>query len=137
MPSHHYLLISTLESLVDSMVNGAMQGEDELSVVGSPTEAVALMQKALPDAVLWAMDTRDEDAVVACRTLRRISPAPIVMLVSRSAGEQILRGYRLGADAHITIPCDRREFTARVQAVLRRASATRGSPATAAETLRG
>jgi DNA-binding response OmpR family regulator len=98
-----------------------MSAGDELDTACDAAEAVRVMASAPPDAVLWAMDTADEEAVISCRTLRRHSRAPIVMLVQPEAREQVLRGYRLGADAHIPIPCDRREFRARVQAVLRRA----------------
>ncbi len=120
MSVHHYLLIAGNNTLANSMVSAAMGAEDELSTVQNPFEAVRMLEHGQPDAVLWAMDASDEEGVVACRILRRYSHAPIVMLVSSTAKEYILRGYRLGADAHISIPCDRREFNARVKAVLRR-----------------
>jgi DNA-binding response OmpR family regulator len=122
MNPRRYLLISSADSVANSMVSAALKAEDELETARDPAEAVQLMRQAPPDAVLWAMDPADEESVVACRTLRRQSQAPIVMLVSPNAKEQVLRGYRLGADAHIAIPCDRREFSARVSAVLRRAA---------------
>ncbi len=120
MSAHHYLLIAGNNTLVNALVSSAMGSDDQLFTARDPLEAVRLMESAQPDAVLWAMDASDDEAVVACRTLRRHSHAPIVMLISSGAKENILRGYRLGADAHIPIPCDRREFTARVKAVLRR-----------------
>ncbi len=104
------------------MVSAAMAADDQLATARDPFEAVQLIESAPPDAVLWDVDTRVEDAVVACHTLRRHSQAPIVMLVSAYAQEEVLRGYRLGADAHIPIPCDRREFSARFHAILRRMS---------------
>ncbi len=120
MSAHHYLLIAGNNTLVNAMVSAAMASDDELFTARDPLEAVRLLESAQPDAVLWAMDPSDEEAVVSCRTLRRHSHVPIVMLVSSATQENILRGYRLGADAHIPIPCDRREFRARVRAVLRR-----------------
>jgi DNA-binding response OmpR family regulator len=115
-----YLLISGTETSAHALVRAVMGADDELAVARDPLEAVGLIQNAQPDAVLWAMDALDEESVVACRTLRRHSQAPIVLLVNSSAKEDVLRGYRLGADAHIAMPCDRREFNARVKAVLRR-----------------
>jgi DNA-binding response OmpR family regulator len=115
-----YLLISRTDTSAKALVRAVMDKNDELAVARDPLEAVGLMQRAQPDAVLWAMDTMDEESVVACRTLRRHSQAPIVLLVDSSAKEDVLRGYRLGADVHIAMPCDRREFNARVRAVLRR-----------------
>jgi DNA-binding response OmpR family regulator len=72
------------------------------------------------DAVLVAFEEQDDEAAILCRTVRRFSNAPIVMLVNRTTRDQVTRGYRLGADAHIELPCDPREFRARVSAVLRR-----------------
>lgn len=120
MNPRRYLLISGTDTSAKALVRAVMDTNDVLAVARDPLEAVGLMQNAPPDAVLWAMDTIDEESVVACRTLRRHSQAPIVLLVDSSAKEDVLRGYRLGADAHIAIPCDRREFNARVKAVLRR-----------------
>lgn len=121
MNTRRYLLISGTDTSARSLVRAVMERDDELAVARDPLEAVGLIQNAPPDAVLWAMDTVDEESVVACRNLRRHSQAPIVLLVNSNAKEDVLRGYRLGADAHIAVPCDRREFNARVKAVLRRA----------------
>jgi DNA-binding response OmpR family regulator len=120
MNPRRYLLISGTDASAKALVRAVMDTGDELAVARDPLEAVGLIQNAPPDAVLWAMDAVDEESVVACRTLRRHSQAPIVLLVDSSAKEDVLRGYRLGADAHIAMPCDRREFNARVKAVLRR-----------------
>jgi DNA-binding response OmpR family regulator len=120
MNPRRYLLISGTDTPAKALVRAVMNTNDELAVARDPLEAVGLMQNTQPDAVLWAMDAMDEESVVACRTLRRHSQAPIVLLVNSSAKEDVLRGYRLGADAHIAMPCDRREFNARVRAVLRR-----------------
>lgn len=120
MSAYNYLLIGGTDTLANAMVNASLGKEDKLFTVGNPREAVSVLENSQPDAVLWEVDTLDEESVIACRNLRRHSQAPIVMLVSSSYKEPILRAYRLGADAHIAIPCDRREFDARVKAVLRR-----------------
>lgn len=78
-----------------------------------------MIRQACPDAVLVAFDEEDQDAAVMCRTLRRRSNLPIVMVVNGATRDQVTRGYRLGADAHVEIPCDPRIFRARVAAVLR------------------
>lgn len=121
MNTRRYLLISGTDTSAKALVRAVMGSNDELAVARDPLEAVGLIQNAPPDAVLWSMDSIDEETVVACRNLRRHSQAPIVLLVNSTAKEDVLRGYRLGADAHIAMPCDRREFNARVKAVLRRA----------------
>lgn len=88
-------------------------------MASNPFDALALMREAKLDAVLVAFDDQDQDAAVMCKTLRRQSNLPIVMLVDSATRSQVTRGYRFGADAHIEIPCDPRIFRARVAAVLR------------------
>ncbi len=116
---HHYLLISPQDSLTRSLLPNVLPRDDRLSVATNPFDALTLLRDSKMDAVLLAIDEGDQDAVVACKTLRRQSNVPIVMLVNSATRQEVVRGYRLGADAHIEIPCDPRIFRARVAAVLR------------------
>lgn len=58
-----------------------------------------------------------------CRRLRRASSVPILMLTARTAEDDRLRGFELGADDYVPKPFSPREVTARVQALLRRTGA--------------
>jgi DNA-binding response OmpR family regulator len=55
-----------------------------------------------------------------CRTLRRESDTPIIMLTARAEETDRLIGLELGADDYITKPFSPRELVARVRTVLRR-----------------
>jgi DNA-binding response OmpR family regulator len=55
-----------------------------------------------------------------CRRLRRSSRVPILMLTARTAEDDRLRGFELGADDYVPKPFSPREVVARVQALLRR-----------------
>lgn len=103
-----------------SLLPSVLPQTDRLSVASNPFDALALVRAAKPDAILVAMEDEDQDSFVICKTLRRQSNLPIVMLVNSATRVHVGRGYRLGADAHIEIPCDPRLFHARVAAVLRR-----------------
>jgi two-component system catabolic regulation response regulator CreB len=120
MNVHHFLLISPQDSLARVIMPYVVDG-DRLSFAANPLAASALLRQESLDAVFVALEENDEEAAVFCRTIRHFSNAPIVMLVYNSAREQVTRGYRLGADAHINLPCDPRIFRARISAVLRRA----------------
>jgi DNA-binding response OmpR family regulator len=61
------------------------------------------------------------DGLDVCRTLRRESDVPIIMLTARVEETDRLIGLELGADDYITKPFSPRELVARVRAVLRRA----------------
>jgi DNA-binding response OmpR family regulator len=119
MNLHHYLLISPQDSLARSLLPNVLPRDDRLTLANNPFDALGLLRASKMDAVLLAIDEGDQDAVVACKTLRRQSNVPIVMLVNSATRQEVVRGYRLGADAHIEIPCDPRIFRARVAAVLR------------------
>jgi len=65
-----------------------------------------------------------------CSELReRGDPVPVLMLTARGSEEDVLRGFRSGADDYVTKPFSVAELTARVQAILRRSGALRGSSA--------
>jgi two-component system response regulator MtrA len=60
------------------------------------------------------------DGLEICRTVRRESQVPIVMLTARAETSDLVAGLELGADDYVTKPFDGPELTARTRAVLRR-----------------
>jgi two-component system, OmpR family, response regulator len=71
------------------------------------------------------------DGFELCRTIRKDSDIPIVMLTARGEVMDRVVGLELGADDYLPKPFEPRELVARMQTVLRRASPTaaRGSAA--------
>lgn len=62
------------------------------------------------------------DGFEVCRRLREARPfQPIVMLTAKGAEDDIVRGFRLGADDYVPKPFSVRELMVRLEAVLRRA----------------
>jgi two-component system response regulator MtrA len=61
------------------------------------------------------------DGLEICRTVRKESQVPIVMLTARAETSDLVAGLELGADDYVTKPFDGPELTARTRAVLRRA----------------
>jgi DNA-binding response OmpR family regulator len=118
MSRNNYLLISQQDSFARAVLPGVFSQQANLTMASSPFDALALLDKAQMDALLVAFDD-DEDAAVMCKTLRRRSNLPIVMVVNSTTRNQVTRGYMMGADAHVEIPCDPRIFRARVEAVMR------------------
>jgi len=56
-----------------------------------------------------------------CEKIREARPSlPILMLTARGAEEDVLRGFRCGADDYVTKPFSVAELVARVEALLRR-----------------
>jgi DNA-binding response OmpR family regulator len=91
---------------------GVASGEDGLQRALSGQYALVLLDVMLP-----GMSGFD-----VCRELRAKRPAQaILMLTARGAEDDVLHGFRCGADDYVTKPFSVAELVARVEALLRRA----------------
>jgi DNA-binding response OmpR family regulator len=65
------------------------------------------------------------DGLSLAREIRKINPSiPIIFLTARSQKEDILEGFRSGADDYITKPFSMEELLYRIQAILKRTTGT-------------
>ena len=60
------------------------------------------------------------DGFELCRTLRRHSDVPIVMVTARNDTHDVVAGLEAGADDYLTKPFAPKELSARIRALLRR-----------------
>ena len=60
------------------------------------------------------------DGWETCKTIRRYSQVPIIMLTARSEERDELLGFELGVDEYITKPFSPKILVARIEAILRR-----------------
>lgn len=74
-------------------------------------------------AVLLDLMLPDGDGMELCKTIRRFSEVPILMITARVEEVDRLLGLEIGADDYICKPFSPREVVARVKAVLRRTRA--------------
>ena len=64
-----------------------------------------------------------KDGFTLAQDIRKLNGiVPIVFLTAKSLKEDILEGFRIGADDYITKPFEMKEVLARIEAVLRRSS---------------
>ncbi len=82
--------------------------------------ALAAARNARPDLIVLDLKLPGMDGLDVCRTVRRESDVPIIMLTARVEEADRLIGLELGADDYITKPFSPRELVSRVRAVLRR-----------------
>ena len=97
--------------------------EDEgwtVDEAGSGEEAIELFHRASPDVVLIDIMLPGIDGFELCRTLRRHSDVPIVMVTARADTHDVVAGLEAGADDYLTKPFAPKELSARIRALLRR-----------------
>lgn len=85
-------------------------------------EAIDKFEKENPALIVLDLMLPDMSGEEICKTLRKRSRVPIIMLTAKVEEEDILRGLNIGADDYVTKPFSPRQLVARVEAVLRRAS---------------
>ncbi len=89
-------------------------------------QALRLAHEGYPDLIILDLMLPDIDGLDVCRTLRRESDVPIIMLTARTTDQDKLTGLDLGADDYVIKPFSPKELAARVRAVLRRLPGERG-----------
>jgi DNA-binding response OmpR family regulator len=129
------LLIEDDESIAEPLIFGlesegyqvlhAADGEEGLRLARTRSPAVILLDVMLPGV----------DGFTVCRTLRRESAVPILMLTARGQEMERVMGLELGADDYIVKPFSFRELLARVRAILRRRKLDRGEVPSPADRL--
>jgi DNA-binding response OmpR family regulator len=97
----------------------------DVEVAENGREALEKARTLNPKLVLLDIMLPEMDGIEVCRTLRKESDIPVVMLTARADDVDKIVGLELGADDYITKPFNPREMVARVKAVLRRTDAER------------
>jgi len=86
-------------------------------------DGLALAKQHRPDAIVLDLMLPDANGFKVCEELRRWdSFVPILMLTARSQEADKIRGLDAGADDYMTKPFSVGELTARIRALVRRAS---------------
>lgn len=91
-------------------VEEAASGEDALNAFTAQPADVVLIDIMLPGI----------DGFDVCRSIRRASDVPIVMVTARADTHDVVAGLEAGADDYLTKPFAPKELSARIRALLRR-----------------
>lgn len=127
------LLIDDDEQLGAPLAAYFQRYEMELEQATRPSTGLARLKTGAFDAALLDVMLPEMDGFELCRTIRKDSDLPIIMLTARGDVMDRVVGLELGADDYLPKPFEPRELVARLQTVLRRRVAR---PATNAERLR-
>ncbi len=89
-------------------------------LAGDGQEAIEIAQTHKPDIMVLDLNLPGVDGLDVCRTIRKSSSMPIIMLTARDDELDKIIGLELGADDYVTKPFSPRELVARANAVMRR-----------------
>ncbi len=92
-------------------VDEAASGEDALQVFAGRPADVVLIDLMLPGM----------DGFAVCRSIRKVSDVPILIVTARADTHDVVAGLEAGADDYVTKPFQPKELSARIRALLRRA----------------
>lgn len=124
---HHGLVSTRILAVEDderirSAVKLALEDEGwHVDEAESGEEAIEVFQRSNPDVVLIDIMLPGIDGFELCRTLRRTSDVPVVMVTARNDTHDVVAGLEAGADDYLTKPFAPKELSARIRALLRRA----------------
>ncbi|HEX5939273.1 MAG TPA: response regulator, partial [Dehalococcoidia bacterium] len=85
-------------------------------------EAMSHFRQGRPDLVVLDVMMPGRDGFDVCRSIRKDSEVPVLMLTARNEEVDKVVGLEIGADDYLTKPFSPRELAARVKAILRRTS---------------
>ena len=92
----------------------------ETMMVEDGEEAIRAFEEFQPNLILLDLMLPGIDGYEVCRTVRKTSSVPIIMLSAKGEIFDKVLGLELGADDFITKPFDMKEVVARIKAVFRR-----------------
>jgi DNA-binding response OmpR family regulator len=94
----------------------------DVVTAGDGLQGLAAARREKPDLIVMDVMMPEMDGLELCKSIRRESNVPIIMLTARVEETDKLIGLEIGADDYITKPFSPRELVARVKVVLRRVS---------------
>lgn len=97
--------------------------EDEGWIVdeaGTGEDAIVSFDRSPTDVVLIDIMLPGIDGFEVCRSIRRTSDVPIIMVTARADTHDVVAGLEAGADDYMTKPLQPKELSARIRALLRR-----------------
>ena len=129
---HRVLLIDDDEQLGAPLARYFQRFELDLTHALRPSDGLARLHGEAFDAAILDVMLPEMDGFELCRTIRKDSDIPIIMLTARGEVTDRVVGLELGADDYLPKPFEPRELVARLQTVLRRRRAPVAPPAAVA-----
>ncbi len=121
---HRILLIDDDELLAPPLAAYLQRFDMQLDSATRPSTGLAQLRSQTYDAAILDVMLPEMDGFELCRSIRKDSDLPIIMLTARGEVMDRIVGLELGADDYLPKPFEPRELAARLQTILRRARST-------------
>ncbi|GCD11080.1 response regulator transcription factor [Clostridium tagluense] len=95
------------------------------------------LENSKADLILLDINLPYSDGFQLCKTFRRTSKIPVIIISSRNSGGEQIRGLELGADDYITKPFNFDFLIAKIQAAIRRVYGEYANESTIIESMGG
>ena len=122
MSAGRVLVVEDDEAIRDVVKFNLVNAGYEVLEAAEGNIALRTARTGRPDLVILDLMLPGMSGLEVCRSLRRDSVVPIIMLTAKDTETDRVVGLELGADAYITKPFSMRTLLARVGAVLRRST---------------
>src|SRR6478736_7859441 len=97
--------------------------DDEVHIANEGRTGLETFRSWLPDLVITDLNMPGYTGLELCSRIRQLSEVPILVLSVKEDETTKVKAFDLGADDYVSKPFGMAELTARVRAVLRRATA--------------
>jgi two-component system, OmpR family, response regulator len=123
------ILVVDDEPYITDLLGAALRFEGfSVETAATGGDAMTLAERGHHDLVLLDVMLPDVDGTEVCRRMRaQGNRTPVLFLTARDATEDKVGGLTAGGDDYVTKPFSLDELVARIHAVLRRTTPTRGN----------
>ncbi len=119
----HILVVEDEKAMQEIIADYMRKGGHTCLTADDGIDALMLLKNNPVDLMILDIMMPHLSGFSVCKTAREMSDLPIILLTARSGEDDKLEGYNLGADDYMTKPFSPKVLLAKVNALLRRASA--------------
>ncbi|HCA21317.1 MAG TPA: DNA-binding response regulator [Lachnospiraceae bacterium] len=123
MKKQRILIVDDDENIAELISLYLMKECFETEIANDGESALIKVKTFMPNLILLDLMLPGIDGYEVCQRIRKTQNTPIIMLSAKGEVFDKVLGLKMGADDYIMKPFDSNELVARVNAVLRRASA--------------
>ena len=118
-------LVEDEESIQELIRYNLIKEGYSIEMANNGRDAIAKIEKELPDVVILDLMLPDMDGLEICRLLKKNSNTEkinVIMLTAKGEESDVIVGLEMGADDYVTKPFSPKVLVSRIKAVLRRSS---------------